>query len=160
MLCSLLGKFRFSSKFTRFGDSALNFRETLAVSSILHVRARSEVGTGNALCLFRINPSIWSFRPLLNVQMRVDCREEAADFLIQMMQGVCQPGLDMCCQRAVTPDLPPKTLTQPSPHSFHAIQSHALVSSPLARWLSDKGPRDIQLEYNKKERTLFFTTIL
>lgn len=31
---------------------------------------------------------------------------------------VCEPGLDMCCQRAVTPDLSPKTLTQPSPILF------------------------------------------
>lgn len=54
------------------------------------------------------------YSPLLNVQMRADCPEEAADLLIQMMQGVCEPGHEMCCQRAVTSDLAPKTLTQPS----------------------------------------------
>lgn len=31
---------------------------------------------------------------------------------------VCEPGLDMCCQRAVTSDLSPNTLTQPSPILF------------------------------------------
>lgn len=31
---------------------------------------------------------------------------------------VCEPGLDMCCQRAITPDLSPKTLTLPSPILF------------------------------------------
>lgn len=34
------------------------------------------------------------------------------------MQGVCEPGLDMCCQRAVTPDPAPKTMTRPSPILF------------------------------------------
>lgn len=51
---------------------------------------------------------------------------------------VCKPGLDMCCQRAITSDLFPKDTDPAYPHSFYTTQSRALVSSPLARWLSDK----------------------
>lgn len=56
--------------------------------------------------------------PRLMCGMRADCSEEAADFLIQLMRGVCEPGLDMRCQRAVTPDPSPKTLTRPPPILF------------------------------------------
>lgn len=118
-------------------------------SLLTKAEARSAEGMRAApLCLFCIKCSIWSFSPLPNVQMRADCREEAADSLIQKMQGVwARPWHVLSRGRDPWPF--PKDTDPAFPHSFHTIQSRALVSCPLARWLSDKGGRDMQWTDNK-----------
>lgn len=107
-------------------------------------RIRGGSETSEPLCLFCIKSSIWSFGPLLNVQMRADCWEEAADSHSEDAGCVwARPWHVLSKGRNPWPF--PKDTDPAFPHSFHTIQSRALVSSPLARWLSDKGRRDIYI---------------
>lgn len=122
--------------------------ETQAVISELQPphKSRSRISGGigacEPLCLFCIKSSIWSFSCVPNVQMRADCREEAADSIQETQAVWARPWHVL--SKGWDPWPFSKDTDPAFPHSFHAIQSHGLVSSPLARWLSDKGLWDIQ----------------
>lgn len=115
----------------------------LQLSNKNRSRIREGNNSGDPLCLFCIKSSIWSFSPLPNVQMRADCWEEAADSHSEDARCVWARPWHVL-SKGCNPWPFPKDTDLTFPHSFHTIQSRGCVSSPLARWLSDKGWRHIQ----------------
>lgn len=100
------------------------------------------IAVSHCVC-FASDPAFGHLAFLSNVQMRADCWGRLQTLSFRRCR-VCEPGLDMCRQRAVTPDLSPKTLTQPSPILF--TPSNHLPLCPV-HWPDGcliKGRRDIQ----------------